>query len=156
MRRSLIRTIAAIQLWGSVTGIIAVLGELRTTDTTGAPWETLSFLCLGAALFTLGGAGGVGLLRNHRFGRVLTVFAQIPQLFQVSIAGCSWLYESGVSAVISFDGRAGTLGARFDLLSEFAFFVHRSSTDSIVGINLVPFAVLIYFLRTAPATARDG
>jgi DMSO/TMAO reductase YedYZ heme-binding membrane subunit len=131
--------IAWIQIAGAAWGASISYGLYRQVH------GTLIILAGAFTLFfTLIGAAGVLLLRNHRWGVPLSLVSQGIQIPVLMSPGPSFFANAGLGARFTFS-TDGNIGFYIHLGTQLHYSWQSEQTTTTVGINVVA-AVLLYLL----------
>jgi hypothetical protein len=147
------QAIAAYQLVGGVVGVVAILETLPSVIANIDTSERTAVLVrycppmIGLACLVL---AGVLLLRDSKAGILLTVLAQISQMWSMSSESGTYWFLVGVYWIVGMQGRSvrstGGLGVdwRWEVSNSIEWW----------GINLFP-VVMLFLLWFSCSTPRD-
>jgi len=142
------KIIAAYEIIGGIIGIVIASYIVASMHTVPAVIVIVVFFVL---LFLLSTYAGTLLWKKDIRGIDLSIIAQIPQIFQITIPGIlTYRFISGLSfpLIFEFDQARGSSSFDFSLglLSSFNFQLGPEKDVSLLGINLVAIAAIIYLI----------
>jgi len=143
----LLKIISWIQIIGGIFGLFSIARSLLETDVVNGPL-LLVFLCaISVFLFSI--YAGKLLLKNESEGLILSMVNQMIQLFQFSVFGYGWNYNSGPQISIGIKGFAFTLDFS-NFLSSFHLY-YNSNQAFFFKINIISLIIMIIIIKARKA-----
>ncbi|MCD8739235.1 hypothetical protein LT679_01360 [Mucilaginibacter roseus] len=134
----ILKIISSLQIAGGVLGLLLIAEMLINTGSING--ALLLIFMFGLSLFIFSIRAGVGLLRNEKYGALLTIINQCLQIVHWRMLGYGLSYSSAFEFVVGIkDG-----GPNFNIglmKSNFAMFI-RSDGAFTMQLNMVAIAML--------------